>query len=218
MGSIDALGDAWTPSAALTMLRRAFGSRVVRDPRRPIGGVNVGAVTGPARGIRYEAVFVAGAAERVFPAVGRQDPLLTDDERAAINDRVPQAMALQRDRADSDRHAWELARRAAGREFTASWSRRSSAVGGPARPSSLILETVADRTIRQCRIDDHSDSGPHRKNQRVVRAVDLGLGRSRGRGLVGRARRPRSAQLRTCIAESLRRRYVSRDPADLARV
>ncbi|MXX48631.1 MAG: hypothetical protein F4Z38_10075 [Chloroflexi bacterium] len=143
MGSIDALGDAWTPSAALTMLRRAFGSRVVRDPRRLIGGVNVGAVSGPARGICYEAVFVAGVAERVFPAVGRQDPLLTDDERAAINDRVPQALALQRDRADSDRHAWALARRAAGREFTASWSRRSSAVGGPARPSSLILESVA---------------------------------------------------------------------------
>ncbi|MXY85571.1 MAG: hypothetical protein F4Y95_03520 [Chloroflexi bacterium] len=144
MGSIDALGDAWSPSEALTMLRRAFGSRVVRDPRRLIGGVNVGAVSGPARGIRYEAVFVAGVAERVFPAVGRQDPLLTDDQRAAINDRVPQALALQRDRADSDRHAWELARRAAGREFTASWSRRSSAVGGPARPSSLILESVAD--------------------------------------------------------------------------
>ncbi|MYD74633.1 MAG: hypothetical protein F4Y11_10630, partial [Chloroflexi bacterium] len=143
MGSIDALGDAWSRSEALTMLRRAFGSRVVRDPRRLIGGVNVGAVTGPARGIRYEAVFVAGAAERVFPAVGRQDPLLTDDERAAINDRVPQALALQRDRAESDRHAWELARRAAGQEFTASWSRRSSAVGGPARPSSLILESVA---------------------------------------------------------------------------
>lgn len=141
--SIDALGDPWSSSAALTMLRRAFGSRVVRDPRRLIGGVNVGAVTGPARGIRYEAVFIAGAAERVFPAVGRQDPLLTDDERAAINDRVPQALALQRDRADSDRHARELARRAAGREFTASWSRRSSAVGGPARPSSLILESVS---------------------------------------------------------------------------
>ena len=135
MGSIDALGDAWSPSEALTMLRRAFGSRVVRDPRRLIGGVNVGAVTGPARGIRYEAVFVAGAAERVFPAVGRQDPLLTDDERVAINDRVPQALALQRDRADSDRHAWALARRAA--------DRSSQPVGaGAAAPS-------ADRLARR---------------------------------------------------------------------
>jgi len=139
----EALGDVWTPSRVLSMLGRAFGSRVVRDPRRLIGGVNVGAVTGPARGIRYEAVFVAGVAERVFPAVGRQDPLLTDDERVAINERVPEALALQRDRADTDRHAWALARRAAGQRFTASWSRRSSAVGGPARPSSLILESAA---------------------------------------------------------------------------
>ena len=154
----DALGDAWSPSAALTMLRRAIGSRVVRDPRRLIGGVNVGAVTGPARGIRYEAVFVAGVAERVFPAVGRQDPLLTDDERAAINDRVPQALALQRDRTDSDRHAWALARGAAGREFTASWSRRSSAVGGPARPSSLILESAPTRQSESSHIERISTS------------------------------------------------------------
>ena len=139
----DGLGAAWSASDGLTALRRAFGSRVVRDPRRLIGGVNVGAVSGPARGIRYEAVFVAGVAERVFPAVGRQDPLLGDDERAAINARIPDALALQRDRADSDRHAWALARRAATRQFAASWSRRSSAVGGPARASSLILESAS---------------------------------------------------------------------------
>ena len=140
----DGLGASWSPGDGLTALQRATGSRVVRDPRRLIGGVNVGAATGPARGIRYDAVFVAGVSERVFPAVGRQDPLLSDDERAAINARVPDALALQRDRADSDRHAWELARRAATQQFTASWSRRSSAVGGPARPSSLILETAGD--------------------------------------------------------------------------
>ena len=139
----DTLGVAWSPSDGLTALKRAFSSRVVRDPRRLIGGVNVGAATGPARGIRYEVVFVAGAAERVFPAVGRQDPLLTDCERTAINARIPDALALQGDRADSDRHAWALARRAAAQQFTASWSRRSSAVGGPARPSSLLLETAA---------------------------------------------------------------------------
>ncbi len=140
----EALGPTWSPQDGLTALGRSFGSRVVRDPRRLIGGVNVGAATGPARGIRYDAVFAAGVAERIFPAVGRQDPLLPDAERAAINQRVPDALALQRDRGDSDRHAWELMRRAAQQQFTASWSRRSSAVGGPARPSSLILETAAE--------------------------------------------------------------------------
>ena len=85
----------------------------------------------------------AGMAERVFPAIGREDPLLTDDERDAINARIPDALALQRDRADSDRHAWALMRRAATERFTASWSRRSSATGGPTRASSLILESAA---------------------------------------------------------------------------
>ena len=142
--SHDRLGADWTAQDGLTALGRAMSSRVVRDPRRLIGGVNIGAATGPARGIRYDAIFAAGVAERIFPAVGRQDPLLTDADRATINEQIPGALALQRDRGDSDRHAWQLMRRAARRQFSASWSRRSSAVGGPARPSSLILETAAN--------------------------------------------------------------------------
>ena len=142
--SHDRLGSDWSAQDGLTALGRAMSSRVVRDPRRLIGGVNIGAATGPARGIRYDAIFAAGVAERIFPAVGRQDPLLTDADRAAINEQIPDALALQRDRGDSDRHAWQLMRRAARRQFSASWSRRSSAVGGPARPSSLILETAAN--------------------------------------------------------------------------
>lgn len=139
----DALGGTWSTAEGLTAVSRAFGSRVVRNPRRLIGGVNVGAATGPARGIRYDAILATGVAEWVFPAVGRQDPLLTDDERDAINARAPDALALQRDRSDSDRQAWNLMRRAARLGFTASWSRRSSAVGGPARPSTFILESAA---------------------------------------------------------------------------
>ncbi len=149
----DALDAVWSPAYALTALERALGSTVVRDPQRLIGGVNVGAATGPARGIRYDAVFAAGAAERVMPAVGRQDPLLSDDNRAAINARIPYALPLQRDRADSERHAWQLMRRAARLRFSASWSRRSSAVGGPARPSSFLLESAASS------LDPPPDSG-----------------------------------------------------------
>lgn len=140
----DALGATWSTADGLTAVNRAFGSRVVREPRRLIGGVNVGAATGPVRGIRYDAIFAPGVAERVFPAAGRQDPLLTDDERAAINACVPDALALQRDRSDSDRQAWNLMRRAAQNGFTASWSRRSSAVGGPARPSTFIIESASE--------------------------------------------------------------------------
>ena len=149
--SHDRLGSDWSAQDGLTALGRTMSSRVVRDPRRLIGGVNIGAATGPARGIRYDAIFAAGVAERIFPAVGRQDPLLTDADRAAINDQIPNALALQRDRGDSNRHAWQLMRRAARRQFSASWSRRSSAVGGPARPSSLILETAADSSEQAIR-------------------------------------------------------------------
>ncbi len=139
----DALGSPWSQSTGLTALNRALGASVVRDPRRLVGGVNIGAATGPARGIRYDAIFAAGVAERVFPAVGRQDPLLNDRQRAEINARIPDALALQRERSDSDRQAWDLLRSAARVACCASWSRRSSAVGGPARPSTFILEAAA---------------------------------------------------------------------------
>ena len=134
----DSLGVAWSPEAALTAVERAVESRVVRDPRRLIGGVNVGSATGPARGIRYSAVFAAGVSERVFPAAGREDPLLPDRARAAINARIPDALALQRERPASDRQAWTMMRLAAREQFQASWSRRTSAVGGPARASTFI--------------------------------------------------------------------------------
>ncbi|MCY3567741.1 MAG: PD-(D/E)XK nuclease family protein, partial [Chloroflexi bacterium] len=157
----DAFGTAWTTQDGLTAIGRALESRVVRDPRRMVGGVNIGAATGPARGIRYDAIFAAGVAERVFPAAGRQDPLLGDDRRAAINARIPAALALQRERGDSDRHAWALMRRAAVRQFSASWSRRSSAVGGPARASALILEAASDSLPAELRYSEQalSDAG-----------------------------------------------------------
>lgn len=141
---LDQHGNAWQPSAANTSISRAIGSQVIRDGQPLIDGVNIGAAGGPARGVRYEAVFIAGAAERVFPALARQDPLLPDAARSRINQRIPDALALQRDRALSDRHAWNLARLSAERSFTASWSRRTSAVGGPTRASSLLLESAVE--------------------------------------------------------------------------
>ncbi len=139
----DQLGRPWVASEGLMALRRAFGGRVVRDPRRLVGGVNVGAAAGPARGIRYDAVFAADVAERIFPAVARQDSLFSDAARSAINRRVPNALPLQRDRADTDRHVWSLMRRAARQRFVAGWSRRSSAIGGPSHASNLLLEAAS---------------------------------------------------------------------------
>lgn len=134
----------YRPNIALSATLRALDGAVLRDRNRLIGGVNVGAANGPARGIRYDAVFVAGCAERVFPAPGRQDPLLPDELRAAINRRVPGALPLQSERAASDRHVFRLLRQAARRRFTASWARRTSAIGGPSRASSLLLEAAAE--------------------------------------------------------------------------
>ena len=141
---LDDHGLAYDPAVALSATLRALDGTVVRDRRRLIGGVNIGPANGPARGIRYDAIFVAGCAERVFPAPGRQDPLLPDEARSRINARVPAALALQSERAASDRHVFRLLRQAARRRFTVSWTRRSSAIGGPSRASSLLLETASE--------------------------------------------------------------------------
>ena len=142
--SLDHSGLTYTTAAALAAALRALSGEVVRDRKRLIGGVNVGAAHGPARGVRYDAIFVAGCAERVFPATGRQDPLLPDEIRASVNQRIPGALALQSDRAESDRHIFRLLRQAARQRFTVSWARRSSAIGGPSRASSLLLETASE--------------------------------------------------------------------------
>ncbi len=155
--TLGAHGAAWSRAEGLTALERALGSAVARDPQRLIGGVNIGAATGPVRGIRYDALFAAGLAERVLPAVGRQDPLLTDDDRADVNARIPDALPLQRERVDSERHAWRLMRAAPRLRFTASWSRRHSAFGAPARPSSFLLDAAAlslERSDRAIGADD----------------------------------------------------------------
>ena len=142
--SLDRSSLTYTTSAALAAALRALGGEVVRDRKRLIGGVNVGAAHGPARGIGYDAIFVAGCAERVFPATGRQDPLLPDDTRALVNQRVAGALALQSGRAESDRHIFRLLRQAARQRFVVSWARRSSAIGGPSRASSLLLEAASE--------------------------------------------------------------------------
>ena len=86
------LGDlqpmAQVGPAPLTDVRDVLHERLTElradPPARRFGRVFVG---GPeqVRGRRFAVVFVPGLAERVFPHKPRQDPLLLDDLRAAIN-------------------------------------------------------------------------------------------------------------------------------------
>ena len=91
-GVIDGLAglDAIGGRASFETFSRVAESELAGSAR-PVGrfageGVNILSL-GQARGITFKAVFMPGLAERVFPAVVRQDPFLSDLERREINKR-----------------------------------------------------------------------------------------------------------------------------------
>ena len=99
-----------------------------------------------ARGLRFRRVYVLECAERVFPPVIRQDPLLLDGEREAVNKVASGSLPLKHRRLDEERMLFELARQSAVEQLTVSYSRRTSLTGSPRLPSSLLLDLAARRS------------------------------------------------------------------------
>jgi hypothetical protein len=97
-----------------------------------------------ARGRRFDVVFVPGLAERVFPQRPRQDPILLDALRGAIDP----ALATQHTRAQRERWLLELAAGAATRRLYLSYSRLDVAVGRWRVPSFYALEVQRALTGR----------------------------------------------------------------------
>ncbi len=91
-GVLAVLGDlrpmATVGLAPLADVRDVLSERLTdlqrNPPRRRYGRVFVG-VPDQLRGRRFRVIFVPGLAERVFPYRHRQDPLLLDRHRAALN-------------------------------------------------------------------------------------------------------------------------------------
>ena len=139
---MDRAGIAYSAGRLRTAAKRALERAGTRDPRT-LNGVLIANAAGAARTLRFDAVFIAGAAERTIPAVPRQDPLLDDAARDRLNEFLgAQAMRLHGSRPDHDRFIFDLARAAARGRFTVSYARRTSAIGAPAHPSALILAAI----------------------------------------------------------------------------
>ncbi|HWS44259.1 MAG TPA: PD-(D/E)XK nuclease family protein, partial [Acidimicrobiia bacterium] len=76
----------------------------LRTARERVGRLGEGLLAGPvgfALGVELERVWVCGLAEGLFPAVPHGDPLLADDDRAALDG----ALRLASDRVDDDHRA-----------------------------------------------------------------------------------------------------------------
>ena len=127
--------------AAETAVRQAS----VRGGYFQRSGVFVGNVMS-ARMVRFRRVYVTGCAERSFPPVIRQDPLLLDAERERINRGAGNRsyLPLKGRRLDEERLLFELACQAAGERLTLSYPRRGTSSTNVRLPSSFLLEEVGD--------------------------------------------------------------------------
>ena len=142
LGGIDRIGASYTSTRLLSAARGALIKSRLR-PRRALQGVLIGNAAGAARTLRFDAVFVPGMAERSFPAVPRQDPLLPDSARRELNAQIgAEALRLGQTRTRLDRLAFTLIEQAAREQLTLSYARRASAVGGPSHPSVLLTQAI----------------------------------------------------------------------------
>ena len=127
--------------AAETAIRQA----IVSGGYFQRSGVFVGNVMS-SRLLRFRRVYVTGCAERTFPPVVRQDPLLLDAERQRINRGAGPGsyLPLKGERLDEERLLFELACQAATERLTLSYPRRGTSSTNVRLPSSFLLEEVGD--------------------------------------------------------------------------
>ena len=174
-GEAESLAAARGRIEALAQLDRAelgvdasrFRQTAARAVRRALlsggyfqrDGVFVGNVVA-ARSLRFQAVFLAECAERIFPPLIRQDPLLLDGEREQINRRLGHvALPLKRERQQEEEMLFALVQQSARRFLTLSWARRTSASGAPRLPSTYLLESVPGDFDELARVDDLVEQG-----------------------------------------------------------
>jgi CRISPR/Cas system-associated exonuclease Cas4 (RecB family) len=109
----------------------------VPPPNQRYGGVFIGPVEA-ARGLSFEAVFVPGIAEKLFPHRIIEEPILLDAARKELN----VGLATNDDRLARERLALALAVGAAERRLYLSYPRLDLGEGRPRVPSFYALEVV----------------------------------------------------------------------------
>jgi RecB family exonuclease len=119
------------------VLQRRLGEQLLASPGSLAGKVFVASID-EARGMVFDAVFVTGLAEKIFPPKIGEDPLLLDAERA----RVSNALPIQTDRVDDERCALQLAVGAARERLIVSYPRFSAEKARPRVPSFYALELL----------------------------------------------------------------------------
>lgn len=127
--------------------RRVLSERLLtleaEPPARRYGRVFVG-TPAQVRGRSFRVVFVPGLAERMFPQKPREDPLLLDDLRRALDSSLPR----QRERLAAERLLLQLASGAATERLYVSYPRIELAESRQRVPSFYALDLMRAATGR----------------------------------------------------------------------
>lgn len=136
----------------------------VPPPTSRFGRVFVG-TPDAARGRAFDVVFVPGMAERVFPQRAREDPLLLDVARRAIQgDDSDRALACTDDRLTEERLRLRLAVGAAARRLFVSFPSLEAATARDRLPSLYLLDLY------------HSVTGAIPDHQEITRVASAASG------------------------------------------
>jgi RecB family exonuclease len=108
-----------------------------------------------ARGLPFKVVAVPGLVEGLFPAVARQDPILLDGERRALNAALAKigaagSLALKSERAKEERLLFRLAVGSASHLLVLSYTRADPASGAERLPSEFVLDAATALTGGRC--------------------------------------------------------------------
>ncbi len=139
LGALDRLGSS-VSFEEFSRIAEASLANAVRSAGR-FGGEGVAVLSlAQARGLTFEAVFVPGLAERIFPTAVRQDPFLGDRERRELNAASNGALVLpeKAERLSEEALLFEIARASAREELVCSYPRFEEGTGRERIPSSFL--------------------------------------------------------------------------------
>jgi ATP-dependent helicase/nuclease subunit B len=124
------------------VLSEKMGSLRTDPPRRRYGHVFIGSID-EARGRAFDAVFLPGLAEGLFPRRALEDPLLLDEHRAKLGGKSPTCLLeTQENRISRERMLLHSAAAAATRHFVVSYPRMDVTEARPRVPSFYALEIL----------------------------------------------------------------------------
>ncbi|KPK93495.1 MAG: hypothetical protein AMJ94_03205 [Deltaproteobacteria bacterium SM23_61] len=140
LGTLDSLGREVQVRQFKEIVTEALEEKTLPHGSFQRGGVCVSDLM-PARGLSFRAVFIPGLVERSFPASPRQDPLLLDPERQAMNQDLKEKghLPLKRYRFAEEKLLFTLALGAARERLILSYPRLDPSTGRERIPSFFLL-------------------------------------------------------------------------------